>query len=112
MFNTSQSSAIREIEALELYKLMQNDPGIIVIDVREPSEFKEGHIPSSRLIPLGTLEQQQATLPSDQTIYVSCRSGNRSGMATTQLQNAGFKAINLRGGMLEWTRLQLPVERD
>lgn len=112
MFNTSQSGTFPEIEALELHKRLQDDSTILIIDVREPSEFQEGHIPQSQLMPLGTLEQQWASLPSEQTIYVSCRSGNRSAMATAQLLSAGYKAVNLRGGMLEWTRLRLPVERS
>lgn len=77
---------------------------LVLVDVREPYEHAEKHIPNSILIPLGTLPQRVKELEpyKDEEIIVYCRSGNRSGQACDFLQKLGFKAINLEGGMLAW----------
>lgn len=82
-----------------------------ILDVRERAEYAEVHIAGSRLIPLGQLANQIASLPQEQTIVAVCRSGNRSGAAVGVLKRAGFaKVVNLKGGMIGWTRSGLPVE--
>lgn len=103
---------IPEITATELYQRLKQGESLVIIDVREPVEYREGHIAHSQLIPLGQLATRQAELPKDQTIYISCRSGNRSGLATDMLNKAGYQAINLKGGLIEWNHLGLPVERS
>jgi|HigsolmetaAR206D_1030411.scaffolds.fasta_scaffold18663_2 rhodanese-related sulfurtransferase len=112
MSDTSQNNSIPEIEAFELFKRQREQSDTFVLDVREPNEYREGHIPNSKLIPLGSLGQALAKLPKDRPIYVSCRSGKRSATATAQLIAAGFDAVNMRGGLLEWSRLQLPLEHS
>lgn len=79
-----------------------------IVDVREPGEYAQGHIPGSVLMPLGSLGQRMAELPKDRELVMVCRSGGRSGMATNALNQAGFKAVNMAGGMLSWRG---PVER-
>ncbi|MCX7622888.1 MAG: rhodanese-like domain-containing protein [Thermomicrobium sp.] len=86
--------------------------GALVIDVREPHEWKTGHIPGARLIPLDELPLRVAELDPEREIVLVCRSGNRSAQATLYLQRAGFRrVVNLAGGMIAWTRAGLPVER-
>lgn len=82
-----------------------------LLDVREPSEFKDGHIPGARLVPLGDLADRLRDLPADREILVVCRSGNRSGRATKQLTKAGLRAVNLRGGMIGWQQAGYPVHK-
>lgn len=82
-----------------------------LLDVREPYEFKDGHIPGARLVPLGDLANRLSDLPDDREILVICRSGNRSGRAAKQLTKAGYKAINLRGGMIGWQQAGLPIRK-
>lgn len=76
-----------------------------IIDVREPEEFSGplGHIAGARLVPLGTLEGEAASLSRETPIVAVCRSGARSAQATVILQRLGFtKVANLAGGMLRW----------
>lgn len=75
----------------------------IILDVRQPEEFAEGHVPNAVLIPLGELETKASELPTDSTLYVVCRSGNRSRQASELLVNLGFKDVrNVDGGFIAW----------
>lgn len=82
-----------------------------LLDVREPDEYQNGHIPGATLIPLGELQRRIHELPRDCEIICVCRSGNRSATATRHLASAGYEAVNLAGGMLGWARQGLPVKR-
>lgn len=83
----------------------------LLIDVRQPDEYRGGHIRGAKLIPLGELSQKFDKLPRDREIICVCRSGARSGNAVRQLQSAGLNAVNLNGGMIAWQRAGLPVEK-
>lgn len=74
----------------------------LALDVREAEEWEEGHIPGAVWIPLGELPDRLHELPKDREIIVVCRSGGRSAKAAKFLLAAGFRAVNLRGGMLAW----------
>jgi glyoxylase-like metal-dependent hydrolase (beta-lactamase superfamily II)/rhodanese-related sulfurtransferase len=83
-----------------------------IIDVREPSEYTGdlGHIRGARLIPLGVLGAQVATLRKEDPTVTVCRSGGRSAQAVAILEKNGFtKVANLAGGMLAWRQHGLPV---
>lgn len=99
---------VPQISSLELAEQLEKDPGTVVVDVREPEEFAEGHIPGARLIPLGTLPERLGEIPSDREVMVVCRSGGRSTAACQHLMSAGYKVKNLTGGMIGWRG---PVER-
>jgi len=84
----------------------------IVVDVREPDEWAEGHIAGALHIPLGQLAARVAEIPRDHDLVLVCHSGQRSALATAMLQRAGFtRAGNLTGGMVAWEDHHLPVER-
>lgn len=91
-----------EISAQAAAERLREATPPLVVDVREPDEFKQGHIPGSLLMPLGSVPQRLPELPRDRDILVVCRSGNRSGMATRAMVDAGLKAQNVAGGMLAW----------
>ncbi len=75
----------------------------LVIDVREPREFKVGHIAEAHLIPLPKLLANPDVLPKDEFLVFVCRGGRRSTRAAQLLQNQGYKNIKvLQGGMLAW----------
>jgi rhodanese-related sulfurtransferase len=81
--------------------------GVVLLDVREPSEWAEGHAPDATHQPLGQLDPARfAPAPA---VYVICRSGNRSATATRALAAAGVDAYNVDGGMIAWTAAHLPV---
>ncbi|MDP3487630.1 MAG: rhodanese-like domain-containing protein [Bacillota bacterium] len=76
---------------------------ITIVDVREPFEYAEGHIPGAALIPLGTIQSKLASLNPEDSYLLVCRSGNRSGQAARILVAQGFKNVrNMTGGMLAW----------
>jgi len=82
----------------------------VILDVRERREWKAGHAPGSRNVPLSTLAKRHHELPAKRTYVAVCRSGSRSRSATAQLRSAGFEAVNLKGGMHAWRRAGLPLE--
>ena len=101
------------VGTLEATKLM-NQPGTLVLDVREPAEFAAGHLPRARHIPLGELGKRVDEIAKfkDKPIVVTCRSGARSGSACRTLKKAGFtKVFNLKGGVPAWEQASLPVEK-
>ena len=87
------------------------DDGAFVLDVREPAEWADGHIPGATLIPLGALASRLDELERDQRIVVVCRSGNRSAEGRDILLGAGFAAVtSLEGGFTDWARAGMPIE--
>jgi rhodanese-related sulfurtransferase len=84
----------------------------IVLDVREPSEYAEGHLAGSTLLPLGQVAAQAGQLDKDAPVYVICRSGNRSVTASQTLVKLGFRDVrNVKGGILAWQTAGYPVVR-
>jgi len=82
----------------------------MLIDVREPDEWRQGHVAGAKHIPLGALSSRTASLPRDRDILLICRSGNRSRVAQDLLGQVGFdRVINVQGGMIAWQRHGLPV---
>jgi sulfate permease, SulP family len=74
-----------------------------VIDVREPREFKRGHIAEANLIPLADIIRQAPDLPKDAALVITCRSGRRSRRAADALRQQGFGNVTiLDGGMVAW----------
>ncbi|MGY3777299.1 rhodanese-like domain-containing protein [Isobaculum melis] len=72
---------------------------VTIIDVREPHEFVNGHIPGAKNVPLNKVRNYQ---PKGK-IYVICQSGMRSKRATKELIQNGFDAVNIKGGMLRYS---------
>ncbi|NLC12856.1 MAG: rhodanese-like domain-containing protein [Chloroflexi bacterium] len=96
------------MSVLEVAKLDKTD--WLFLDVREPSEWNEGHIEGATLIPLGQLEARKNELPTDQKIVVVCRSGNRSAQGRDILLKEGFVSVtSMAGGMSDWISQGLPV---
>ena len=88
------------------------DPDVYVLDVRQPAEWRHGHIRGSRNIPLLQLKSRLTTLPRDKTIITVCASGHRSASAARTLQRAGHNVENLKGGMHAWTKAGFAVEES
>lgn len=87
----------------KLKSLLQSKDNITVLDVREPEEYEEFHIPEAVSIPLGELKARMNELSDDNPIYVVCRTGNRSDMAATLLAENGYSdVVNVKPGMSEW----------
>lgn len=80
---------------------IENDESLFILDVREPAEFAFGHIPGAINMPFSQMEFNK--LNKDESIYVICRSGNRSDLAAQRLSDEGFQQIvNIVPGMNQW----------
>lgn len=99
---TENSISMKELKE----KLKSDKKDFIVLDVRSPQELKGelGKIDIAINIPLPELTRRMDELTpyKEKQIYVVCRSGNRSGVATEDLLKAGYKAKNVSGGMLKY----------
>jgi rhodanese-related sulfurtransferase len=84
------------------------DPTVVILDVRTPAEFASGHITGAVNVDFesGSFEQDIQALDKTKTYAVYCRSGNRSGQATSIMAKNGFSSVfNLNGGVIDWTAL-------
>lgn len=103
--------ALPSLNPQELSEKLKDAKHPLVIDVRQPEEYQNGHIAAAKLIPLGELKARMQELPKDKEIVCVCASGSRSSSATKMLVDAGYSAINMNGGMLNWQRAGLPVKK-
>lgn len=93
-----------EITPSELKQKLDENESVLLLDVREPSEYNIVHLEDAQLIPLNTLPHHIDNLPTDQEIIVYCHHGQRSFYATAYLHQNGFtEAKNLIGGIDQWT---------
>jgi rhodanese-related sulfurtransferase len=99
------------VNAQELNEKLKNGKRPLVIDVRQPEEYRDGHIAGAKLIPVGELNKRMKELPRDREIVCVCASGSRSHSATKTLIGAGYSAINMSGGMGTWQRAGFPVKK-
>lgn len=84
----------------------------VLLDVREPDEWVAGHAPRAVHVPLGQLAGRLGELPQDGDVHVVCRSGGRSAQATRALNQAGYSAVNVAGGMNAWAAAGKPMESE
>lgn len=86
-----------------LQEKLQQNHAITVLDVREEIEHMLGHIPGSVNIPLSELKERLPELDKGKSLYVICRTGNRSDIACKLLSRQGFKEVyNVLPGMSDW----------
>jgi rhodanese-related sulfurtransferase len=111
---------IRELFPWDVESLMDTEPELLLLDVREPNEFETLHIRGSLNIPRGILEtaceygyeETEPVLASarDREIVVICRSGNRSALAALSMQVLGYQKVSsLKTGLKGWTDAELPL---
>ena len=99
------ANSYRQISMDEAVKMMKDEKNYIILDVRRPDEYAEGHIPGAINLPneeIGT--EKIAQLPNkSQLILVYCRSGRRSKEASEKLVKLGYTNIVEFGGINDWT---------
>ena len=106
--------AVEELFPWDLEELLQNDPGILILDIREPYEFDAMHIRNSINVPRGVLESAceydyEETVPElvearERDIVVICRSGKRSVLAADVMQKMGYSRVrSLKTGLRGWS---------
>lgn len=93
-----------QISVEELKSLLDAGDDVLVLDVREQSEWDTAHLPDAKLIPLMQLPDRVSELDPKRAVVVMCHMGGRSARATAFLRKAGFsKAVNLAGGIEAWS---------
>ncbi|MCB8983468.1 MAG: rhodanese-like domain-containing protein [Ardenticatenaceae bacterium] len=102
---------VPQITVQEAQQRLQNDKGVVIVDVRQPVETQSGVVPGAVLIPLTELGRRMDELPSDRPILTICASSHRSPMAARRLAKAGYDVTDVAGGMGAWMRAGLPVEK-
>jgi rhodanese-related sulfurtransferase len=111
---------IEEFFPWDLEEKLETDSNLLLVDVREPSEFAALHIPNSINVPRGILESScewdyEETIPElvqarNREVIVICRSGNRSVLAAHTMQRMGYKKIaSLKTGVKGWNDAELPL---
>ena len=118
--NTDDRIEIREVTTHEVLHIQRI--GNPIVDVREPEEFADGHIPGAVNIPLGRLEIDVNSHPAvveregetrslrERPVVLYCLSGGRSARAAATLRRLGFaNPVSLAGGILAWTGDGHPV---
>lgn len=104
---TSSKGEVLHLDARGLDILLQSDPNLLLIDVREPDELTGplGKIPQSRNVPMQELEKNPEQFPRDKTLVLICRSGHRSLKAANLLAAHGYVVYSVDGGMQSWRQL-------
>jgi molybdopterin/thiamine biosynthesis adenylyltransferase/rhodanese-related sulfurtransferase len=100
-------SEIDEISTIEAHERLDASDGSLFVDVREPDEWDEGHIPGAIYTGRGRLEQRIEGLVPDKSrsLVVYCSAGSRSAFAAKALEELGYvNVVNLAGGFADWKR--------
>ena len=111
----SETAQVHHLEAREAAPLIEqhrDDPGFVIIDVRTPAEYQQGHIAGARLIDYYSSDFQRSLerLDKAKTYLFYCRSGNRSGRTMKMIAGMGFeKVYHLVGGIRQWQGQGFPL---
>ena len=84
--------------------------GAVLLDVREQDEWDAGHAPGAVHIPMSEIGARLEEVPNDVQLYVVCRAGGRSARVTQYLNENGWEAVNVEGGMQHWDASGRPLE--
>lgn len=103
-FQAIPPDSVPVVPPQDLWKTLKRTPdALAVIDVREPREFMQGHVPQAQLIPLAELITKQLDILPNKKVVLVCRSGRRSLRAAHVLQKRGYEQVSiLQGGILNW----------
>jgi rhodanese-related sulfurtransferase len=97
---------VPEIDIEELAD--RREAGAYVLDVRNPDEYEEGHVPGAVLLPLGELNARWEEVPEGEVLVI-CKSGARSARAVEALNGVGRTTVNVAGGTMAWIRAGFDV---
>jgi rhodanese-related sulfurtransferase len=104
----------REVGVVEAVQLI-NRKDAVIVDVRAPNEFKSGHIPHARNLPVHQIKDRMKELEKlkNKPLLLVCQSGGSSAQACGGLLRDGFaQVVALSGGMAAWQQAGMPVEKD
>jgi rhodanese-related sulfurtransferase len=98
----------RSVTVEEAHELSGN--GSVLVDVRQRHELASGMAKGALHIPVASIDARSAKLEGEHVLVI-CRSGSRSGRVAAALRRRGIDALNVKGGMLAWSRQGLPMQR-
>jgi rhodanese-related sulfurtransferase len=112
--STSNGMGRASLETVKNTKISVDDlaalgPEIVLVDVREPAEWAQGHLDHAVHVPLGTVPDRIDEFDGSPT-YVICRSGGRSERACAFAADQGREVVNVIGGMIAWEQADLDME--
>ena len=108
------STSLAPASADSLIRAQAKDPRFLLVDVRTPEEYAQGHLAGARLVDFKSpdFSDKIGKLPRDGKILIYCRSGHRSGMALSRMKEMGFSDVrDVEGGIDAWTGKGLHVEK-
>ena len=106
-------ATLTNVTVQELAHRLADERDLVVLDVREPAEWADGHIAGARHIPMRQVAEQLAEIPRDRRVALTCAGGTRSSLVGSLLLARGFTdLVNVWGGMNGWAQAGLPVARD
>lgn len=102
--NAVKTNEIRHVSMDDIVKIMEENKDYVIVDVRTPDEYKEGHIPNAINIPNETINETVYNKLKDknQLILIYCRSGSRSRQAAYKMQKLGYTNLVDFGGIMNW----------
>ena len=104
---------LTNVTVQELAGRVAHEPDLVVLDVREPAEWADGHMPGARHIPMRQVSERLAEIPRDRPVALTCAGGTRSSLVASLLLARGFTdLVNVWGGMNGWAQAGLPIARD
>jgi hydroxyacylglutathione hydrolase len=103
---------VAELPLLDVDELRAGLGELEVLDVREPFEYRHGHVPGARLLPSGEAWSRLEEVPAARPVAVICGDQTRSVAVASMLQRAGRDARLVMGGMVDWLERGYPVERE
>src|SRR5207253_8283621 len=112
---TEARQVVPEEGPAEVARRLAEGDKVVVIDVRDPDEFRDGHLEAATNISRGFLEFRVGTAVSDPStpVVLYCQTGLRSMLAAKALKDLGYSTvINLQGGYQKWVQSGLPVVRE
>ncbi len=111
MFSRIMGKPVPTLSVQELQEKLKDKNQLFLLDVRQPEEFRLGHIAGAKLIPLGELGRRMNEVPQEQEIVCICASGHRSVPAVRLLVDAGYIACSMNNGMIAWQMARLPIQK-
>ena len=110
-----QSQDIPTLEPQAYEEALRSDTDALLIDVRQPEEYAEGHLSGAQQLNVldeATFQTGIAALDKSKHYYIYCRRGRRSHNAATQMKAIGLQVTDLKGGITAWQAAGKPVVKD
>ncbi|MEA3335269.1 MAG: sulfate permease [Chloroflexota bacterium] len=102
------ASSIPTIAPADLWKELSSEGPPLVLDVREPREYRRAHVPQAELLPLPQILMNGVEIPSDRPVVLTCQTGRRSTRAAQKLRSEGYENVMvLEGGLVAWEAAKL-----